>query len=246
MRLPRQDTPLRLSAEPPAQAIARDEALLERGEGERWWVAESPAIVVGLGLHHRVPAIVDLDRCRAARVPVLERRAGGGALLLNADMLCGAICVPIAEVPSDVTESYRWLGDHIAQRLSTLGVPDVARVDIETARADVARLRAAADPVTRLLLSACYGALSPHEVTVNDRKVVGLAQVRRRHAALFVIGVLLADQSDLADYLGVPDEHARESLRAALRSRTIGLRSLTDRSASEVAAAIAGARPSAQ
>jgi hypothetical protein len=49
----------------------------------------------------------------------------------------------------------------------------------------------------------------------------------------------------LADYLVVPDEPAREQLRAKLGRRTVGLDSLTDRSASEVAAAIAGARPSA-
>ena len=246
MRLPRHDTPLRLSAEPPAEAIARDEALLERAEGERWWVAASPAVVVGLGLHHRLAAIVDLDRCRDAGTQVLERRAGGGALLLDQHMLCGAICVPIAEVPGDVTESYRWLGEHLANRLTSLGVPNVTRVDVETARADVARLRASADPVASALLTTCYGALSPYEVTVNDRKLVGLAQVRRRHAALFVIGVLLVDQSRLADSLVVPDEHTRERLRAELQRRTVGLRSLTDRSASEVVAAVAGARPSAR
>jgi hypothetical protein len=75
-------------------------------------------------------------------------------------------------------------------------------------------------------------------------KLVGLAQVRRRDAALFQFGVLLRDQSPLADFLCVESEAERESLRGALARRTIGLAALTTRSASEVAEAIADAMPS--
>jgi lipoate---protein ligase len=250
MRLPRHDTPLRLSAEPPRQAIAADEALLDRvsahdSGSERWWIADRPAVIVGLGLRPRVSTIVDLERCRAAGVEVLERRAGGGALLLDGHVLCGAICLPIASVPRDVTESYRWLGDHLASRLSAFHIPGIRRVEVDEARADVSALRGRDDNLGRLLVNTCYGALSPYEVAIGRQKVVGLAQVRRREAALFVLGILLDDQSPLADFLLVPDEPTREQLRSELRRRTIGLRSLTDRSASEVAAAIAGARPSA-
>ncbi len=35
-------------------------------------------------------------------------------------------------------------------------------------------------------------------------KVVGLAQVRRQHAALFQVGILLRDQSPLADSAARP------------------------------------------
>jgi lipoate-protein ligase A len=76
------------------------------------------------------------------------------------------------------------------------------------------------------LLAACYGALSPHEVALGRAKVVGLAQVRRRHAALFQAGVLLRDQSPLADLLRVPDEATRASVRTALTQRTAGLAQL--------------------
>jgi len=68
---------------------------------------------------------------------------------------------------------------------------------------------------------------------------VGLAQVRRRDVALFQFGVLLRDQSALAEYLCVNSEAERESLRAALSERTVGLAALTSRSAAEVAEAIA-------
>ncbi len=188
----------------------------------RWWTASSPAVVVGLGLHHRVASIVDTDRCHAAGVAVLARRAGGGALLLDEHMLCGAVCVPRADVPDDVTESYRWLGDLLASRLRALGISEARRIETDEARRDVATLKSRKDEVAKILLTTCYGALSPHEVAIGNAKLVGLAQIRRRHAALFQFGILLRDQSPLADLLQVPDEQTRQELREALRQRTIG------------------------
>jgi lipoate-protein ligase A len=183
--------------------------------------------------------MVDLERCRLAGVEVLDRSAGGGAVLVDEHMLCGAICVPIGQVSSDLTESYRSIGDHL------LGIVGGRRVEVAEARADVAALRARDDPVARLVLNTCYGALSPHELIDDEgRKLVGLAQIRRRHAALFQFGILLRDQSPLADYLLVPDEATREQLRHELQSRSVGLESRpTGREVSAVVAAIAGAKP---
>jgi lipoate-protein ligase A len=178
-------------------------------------------------------------------VAVLTRRAGGGAVWLDQHMLCGAICVPTASLPTDLTESYRWLGDQLVTRLRSLGVADARRVEVAEARASVAALRARADPLAALVQSTCYGACSPHEVLIGDKKLVGLAQIRRRQATLFQIGVLLHDQSPLAAFLNVPDEHLRQALSAELTQRTVGLASLTSQAAAAVAAVIAGARPSA-
>lgn len=210
------------------QALAADEALLDRvaasgQRAERWWIASTPAVVVGLGLHYRLSAIVDIDRCRAADTAVLTRRAGGGALLLDSSVICGAICVPTHAIPSDVTESYRWLGDELADALRNDGY-SVRRLDVQEARDDIAKLRASSDPADEALLTTCYGALSPHEVVADTgKKVVGLAQIRRREAALFQIGILRQDQSRLADYLRLPTEALRERLRVALAQRTVGL-----------------------
>src|SRR5438132_14109744 len=108
MRLPRHDTPLSL----PACGIAEDEALLDRirpGDAplERWWIASQPAVALGLGLHHRLESIVDIERCRAAGLEVLTRRAGGAALLPDENMLCGAVSVPRQAVARNVAASYR-------------------------------------------------------------------------------------------------------------------------------------------
>jgi lipoate-protein ligase A len=245
MRLPRHVTSLSLPAEHPREALLHDEALLGAERPElRLWIASAPAVVVGLGLRHRLAQAVDLERCRAAGVDVLERSAGGGAVFVDEGMLCGAVSVP-HPATDDVTEAYRWLGDLLAERLRELGLHEARRVDVAEARADVAELRSrTTDPVARLILGTCYGALSPHEVAIGEAKLVGLAQIRRRHASLIQFGILLRDQSPLADYLVVADENTREQLRAELGWRTVGLQQLlTDRAASEVAAAVAGATP---
>jgi lipoate---protein ligase len=219
MRRPLQDTPPGYLHEAPADALAADEALLDHPPGERWYVATRPAVVLGVALHRRAASVLDLERGAKAGVQVLERRAGGGAVLLDSGMLCYAVALPIALVSQDLTESYRWLGEHFAERLQGLGVP-ARRIEIAEARADVAQHR------HDLLGTTCYGLLSPHEVVVGSAKIVGLAQVRRRHAALFQVGILLRDQSGLADYLRVPDPDNRERLRQVLRERTVGLETL--------------------
>jgi lipoate-protein ligase A len=227
--VPRHDTSLRLPAELPREALRRDEALLDQvTPGGAWlqrvYLASAPAVVLGLGLWHRADQVVDVERCRAAGVDVLPRKAGGGAVLVDANMVCGAICAPLPApgIPDDLTESYRWLGDRFVERLRACGVPGVRRVEVAEARADTEKLRA---EQARLLQTTCYGGLSPHEIVAGPsaRKLVGLAQVRRRHAVLFQFGILLRDQSPLADFLQIPNDSSRENLKEALRERTVGL-----------------------
>src|SRR5919199_2872143 len=136
MRRPLQDTPSGYLQEAPADALAADEALLDHPPGERWYVATRPAVVLGLAMHRRAASVLDLERCAHAGVPILERRAGGGAVLLDAAMLCYAVALPTSRVSEDLTASYRWLGDHFAARLQNLGVP-ARRGGGDEARADV-------------------------------------------------------------------------------------------------------------
>jgi lipoate-protein ligase A len=218
MRLPRQDTSVTLSAEPPREALARDEALLEAAEPTvRWYTVTRPSVVLGLALHHRADAVIDRAACEQRGVDIIARSAGGGAVLLEPDgMVCCSVCLPLSDPRAsiDLTESYRWLGDYFASRLG------LRRVEVGEARADVAVLKERSSQ----LLDTCYGALSPHEVVdAHGAKVVGLAQVRRKRAALFQVGILLRDQSPLADLLQLPHEQAREAFRLELRERSAGI-----------------------
>ena len=58
---------------------------------------------------------------------------------------------------------------------------------------------------------ACFGGLSPWEVVADGRKIVGLAQLRRRTGVLLTSGTLLArpDWAALCAALGRPADDAR-------------------------------------
>ena len=220
------DRPIRVlpaSAMPAAEQLAGSLALLAGLEhtgvpAMRWYQFGRPALL--LGSAQRLTE-VDLAACAAAGIPVHRRRSGGGAVLGDSLLLLD-LALP-AEDPlytSDVTESYRWLGAVWAAALGALGI--VARVvDIATARADAQLL----DP---LLRRVCFGGLSPYEVVVERRKVVGLAQARRRSGALFQAGVYLqwAPERTAALMTATPAERAR--LTAQLHARVAGLDDLAE------------------
>jgi lipoate-protein ligase A len=218
----------------PETLLADDERLLEgelRQTAWRWYRARGSAVVLGLAQQRRVEGVLDRRRCADHGVAVVPRRAGGGLVLLDAEMLCLTLAVPLPHpaIGDDLTESYRWLGDAFVGALRRLGVDEARRIAVEPARRALRDLRdegRRANPVAKLLLETCYATPSPHEVLVNEKKLVGFAQVRRRDRALFQVGLLLRDQAPLADLVRTPDEAVREAYGAELRRRTVGLTDL--------------------
>jgi lipoate-protein ligase A len=117
-----------------------------------------------------------------------------------------------------VVEAYRWLGLVWAATLRQFGL-DARVVSVSEARAAVTPPPELA-PAVRL---ACFGTLSPYEVVVAGRKVVGLAQVRRRNVLLQSGLHLRFDAVGLALLLA-PDRAG--SLAEELRLRATGLSEL--------------------
>ncbi len=157
----------------------------------RLWTYRAPGVVFGCSqraLHQRT-ALAD----RA-----VVRGSGGGAVLTGPWMLSASIVLPPdhALLSSGPIGSYRWLGVLHAGLLRDMGIaafalpPEQAR----SYRADAA------------LTWACYGGLSPWEVVVESRKIVGLAQLRRRTGVLLTSGTLIAppDWRLLCEALGQP------------------------------------------
>ena len=213
---------------PAAEMLAGAEALLEGATASgratiRWYVTSDRAMI--LGASQKITAL-DAEACRARGVTVLQRGAGGASVLADADMLGLDIALPRDHplLLSDLTASYRWIGEAWLWALRGLGV-DAALVGVEEARA------AARDesPSARLARLACFGGLSPYEVAVCGRKVVGLAQVRRRHGALFQIGVQLRWDAPLVAALLSIDDAERPALVAALDDRVAGLHKVAPR-----------------
>lgn len=158
-----------------------DAALAQPVAAPAWrlWRYDRPAIVLGVSQRARRDAAA-----AAAPLDVLVRAAGGGAVLVGPWMIGLSVALPAAHalVGHALVDSYRWLGEGIAEALRDCGVCAARALPPEDARA---RPR---DPD---LDWACFGGLSPWEVVVGERKIAGLAQVRRRHGVLLVGGVLL-------------------------------------------------------
>lgn len=183
----------------------------------RWSVTTPPAIYLGAS---QKPSALDAAVCRAAGIAAYQRAAGGMTVLGDEALLGLDIALPAGDplVLSDLTLSYRWLGEVWSEALRDLGVP-AHLVSMEQARAQARDTSEG----TRLARLACYGALSPFEVTLHGRKLVGLAQVRRRAGALFQPAILLHwNPAVLSRLLAVPDDE-RAALSAALATRAIGL-----------------------
>ena len=131
---------------------------------------------------------------------------------------------------ADIVESYRWFG--------ATWVAALRRLDVQTRLVPPAEAHAQQAlrklPETRdyelLMNRACYGTLSPYEVAVEQRKVVGLDMIRRRTGSLLQAGVLLHwDTETLARLLGHTEEE-QETLRLGLLQRAVGLDTLAGRS----------------
>lgn len=183
----------------------------------RWYTIAPTALFLGAS---QAPSALDLAACRAAGIAVLKRAAGGTAVLADDGMLGLDVALPLGHplLLGDLTQSYRWLGEVWSEALRSAGIPAEV-VSVEAARAS------ARDPgeTASLARLACFGALSSYEVTWRGRKLVGLAQVRRRYGALFQTAILLQWRPQhLAALLRVAPAE-RPLLSAALAARAVGL-----------------------
>lgn len=163
------------------------------------WGYQTPGLVLGCSQKNALSAAQAL-----AGIDVVSRQAGGGAVLVGPWMLSASVVLPNADalVCGNLVASYRWLGELYAALLQNMGIaahaitPDEARVLQQAVPAELAW--------------ACYGGFSPWEVVVGKRKIVGLAQVRRRTGVLLVAGLLL-DRPDwplLVRAMDKPAPHA--------------------------------------
>ncbi len=212
------------------QHIEQSEHLLAAASQEDaptlyWSIAEPAGLVLGYSQKHEIlnpAALADL------RIPIYHRRAGGTAVLVGAHLLSLDVALP-ADSPlvlSDIVESYRWLGETWVAALARLDI-QTRTVTVQEARKQQALLK---QSDTRehesLLRRACYGSLSPYEVVVGQRKVVGLDMIRRRAGSLLQAGILLHwETEDLAQLLGHTSEELAV-LREGLHERAVGIDTL--------------------
>lgn len=169
-----------------AQALLdRGAALLDELADEpvptlRWYRSTTPAIVLGRGQGDLAAEIAERG------LTVVTRYSGGGAVLLDRDLLSLDVLVPSGHPWLDGGPGaiFGPVGRSWAAALRTLGVADV---DVH---GGTSAARRHGDARQRLLAAVCYATLGRGEVTAGGRKIVGLAQRRRRPGALVQCGLL--------------------------------------------------------
>jgi lipoate---protein ligase len=184
----------------------------------RVWTHRSPAVVLGCAQRSLRDAI---ERRANGEVPLVDRSAGGGAVLAGPWMISVSIVLPGGHrlLGGNLIDCYRWLGQLHVEALAACGVRAYAVPSHELQRAEAA-------VGARTVNWACFGALSPWEVVAPDcRKLVGLAQRRQRGGVLLVAGTLLADPewSLLCGLMGYPEDES------ALRRRAVSCEELAGR-----------------
>ncbi len=150
----------------------------------RLWSYRQAAVVLGCAQRQ---ALDGLPGGAASGMETIVRQAGGGAVLVGPWMLSASIALPHGHplVTASPVSSYRWLGELYAGVLRNVGLAAHAVTP------DEARDFHHAHDLGKSLDWACYGGISPWEVVVGQRKIVGLAQIRRRTGILLVAGLLL-------------------------------------------------------
>ena len=190
------------------EAIARQAAAGHVPPTVRFYMWNPPCISLG---RHQPLKEIDLLRAREAGVDVVRRPTGGRAIL-HVDELTYSVAGPTSEprLAGPVLDCYLRLSEALTWGLERLGL------SVYKASANA---RAGND-----VSAACFEVPSAYEiVTLDGKKIVGSAQVRKRdwmlqHGAIPLWG----DVTRLVDYLALETE-ARERLRAALVARATSI-----------------------
>lgn len=185
---------LGLEAADAATLLDRGLALLERMTDDpaptlRWYRATTPAVVLGRAQARRAAdaGLVDTDgRSVRGGLVVATRGTGGGAVLMDSDLLSLDVVVPAGHPLAEGTppDAFLPVGRAWETALRELGVTGLSTNESPgpPARPAGAAGRAPAD--------VCYATLGRGEVAAGGRKLVGLAQRRRRAGTLIQCGLL--------------------------------------------------------
>jgi len=194
--------------------MARDEAILAAVSSGvvpptlRLYAWNPPCLSLGYGQRARE---ADLDRL-AERGWQIVRRPTGGRAILHTDELTYSLALPIDDplAQANLVESYRQISTALLIALGNLGAQ--------------AQANRAEGNMTQVTNPICFETPSHYEITVEGRKLVGSAQVRRKHGILQHGTLPLSgDISRICNALVYSDEAARTAAKADVHARALTL-----------------------
>lgn len=162
--------------------------------------AVAPALVLGSA---QPQSHVDIDATRAAKVDVVRRRSGGGAVLVGpATVIWVDLLVPAGDPlwQPDVGKAAWWVGESWARALAGVGAGSATVWKAGMRRSEWS------DRV-------CFAGTGPGEVLIGAAKVVGVSQRRTRTAALFQTAAVVSwAPAELLGFLSLTAEDRSRAL----------------------------------
>jgi lipoyl(octanoyl) transferase len=213
----------RLLDTPPANGawnMAVDESILEhihRGESQptlRLYAWNPPCLSLG---HAQSFADVDMERVKANGWEVVRRLTGGRAIL-HTDELTYSVTGSTEEpaLAGGILESYNRLAQALLFAVRELGLP------VEMKEEEVRHASSVAQPNP-----ICFEVPSTYEITVNEKKLIGSAQARRKEGVLQHGSLpLTGDLTRICQALLFKDEAARAVAAKRLLARATTVESV--------------------
>jgi lipoate-protein ligase A len=155
---------------------------------------------------------VDLARCLALGIPVVQRPTGGRALLHDEELTYSLVApIPHPRFPANLRDSFCVVSKALILSLAQLGICDAKITKPERAS-------------TNGRSPSCFSTLNHHEITVKNKKLIGSAQ-RRTSRSFLQQGSLWIDcDRELMNSLFQFDTlKGRENNLEILRHSTISL-----------------------
>ncbi len=164
-----------------------------------------------VGYFQNVYKEVDLEKCGQLGIDVTRRLTGGRAVLHHLELTYSIVCTQESPVAlGSIIESYLRISRGIVTGLKQLGID--------------AQIVAQPRKIREGSSAACFDTPSWYELVVDQKKLVGSAQTRRRGIMLQHGSIPLSLSTDLlARVLQFPSEVAREAFSKMLKEKAIGL-----------------------
>ncbi len=182
----------------------------------------SPA-AVSLGYFQDLEKEIDVDVCKNLGIDIVRRPTGGKAVLHDKELTYSFIIKeshPL--VNGSILETYKKISGGIIRGLSYLGIKAELVPLREKLKSTLSGNKAKSKIPHSDIKSICFSVPSQYEVRVEDKKIVGSAQVRKREIVLQHGSLLIELEKDkLFSVFNFPSAKIREKLKTGFKATSL-------------------------
>lgn len=182
----------------------------------------SPA-AVSLGYFQDLEKEIDVDVCKNLGIDIVRRPTGGKAVLHDKELTYSFIIRENHPLVNDsILETYKKISGGIIRGLSYLGIKAELVPLREKLKSTPSGNEAKSEIPHSDIKSICFSVPSQYEVRVEDKKIVGSAQVRKREIVLQHGSLLIELEKDkLFSVFNFPSVQIRERLKIRFKATSL-------------------------